>query len=872
MDATLRNGIVSVPYADTLDARGGAKTKNWLVVSGALPPGLTLLRSGVLSGTPTTAGAYTAELRVTAGKQKRTRSFTITIEAALGVTTTVLASGQVGAPYLDTLEASGGAGARVWSLAAGALPAGLALGADGIIRGTPTVPGTASLTARVTSGTQQAERAFTLPVIPVLTVVTDSLADGVVGRAYADTLRAVGMTGAPSWAVQSGALPAGLTLLASGALAGTPTTAGTSTFTVQVTSGADLATRTLGATIVPALVLTTTSLPNATATAAYSLALAATGGTGTYAWSLAGGTLPAGLTLSAAGVLSGIPSTPSSSSFTIRVTSGTQQVERGFTMLVSSPDAAAVVITTLRDSVELGDSLPLAAEARDAGDVVLPGRPIAWTSLNPAVATVSGTGVVRALSLGAVGIVASTTGAGGGTVSDTAILRVQPRPVDSVEVVPGESSLLIGETLQLATILRDRFGNVLAGRTVTWTSSDAGVAAVDPNTGFVTSGAAGTAEVVAFSEGVTDTAVVRVSRGLILTQVTGGLQHSCGVTEASLIFCWGRNAEGQLGDSSTIARIFPVRVRGTTSYASVTTGQLHSCALTTTNQAYCWGSNPDGRLGTADTLARSTPVAVAGGITFTQLTAGGTHTCGLTAAGVAYCWGLNQNGQLGNNSQIRSNVPVLVAGGHTFTAIVAGGVHTCGIDDAGAAWCWGLNSFGQVGDGTSGGVNLNKIVPTLVSGGRTYAAVGAGSAHTCAIATTGESYCWGQNGSSAAAAAKLGDGTTVLTRTTPTLVVGGLTFTSIAVGGDVTCGRTAGGSVHCWGLNGSGQLGDGTTTHRNVPTALAGGLTWDAFGVGGLHGCAIRDLGRTFCWGQNAQGAIGDGTTTNRTSPVPVRP
>lgn len=723
----------------------------------------------------------------------------------------------------------------------------------------------------MTSGAQQAERTLTLQVIPVLAVASDSLANGIVGQPYADTLRAVGATTTPTWAVQSGALPAGLTLLASGALAGTPTTAGTSTFTVQVSSGANVAARTLGVTIVPALAMTTTTLPNGTATAAYSQTLAATGGIGSYAWSVVAGALPDGLTLSTAGVLGGTPTTPSNNSFTLRVTSGTQQVERAFTVTISSPDAARVVITTTTDTVELGDSLQFAAEARDAGGVVLPGRPIAWSTLNAAVATVSGTGLARGQSLGAVGIVASTTGAGATTLSDTAILTVRPRPVASVEVLPGESSLLIGETLPLTAVLRDRFGAVLTGRTVTWTSSDAGVAAVDAGTGLVASGLAGTATITAFSEGVTGTALVRVSRGLILTQVSGGERHSCGRSEAGLVFCWGRNDVGQLGDSSTISRVFPVRARGAVTFLTVGSGQTHSCGLASSGQAYCWGQGANGRLGTGDTLTRTTPTPVAGGITFASLTVGWTHACGLTAAGTAYCWGLNASGQLGVNSGTNSFlVPTLVAGGHAFRSLSAGGVHTCGVTTADQALCWGLNSFGQIGDGSTGST-FNRIVPTAVSGGLAWRSVSAGNGHTCGLTTTDAAYCWGNNGASPNAG-RLGDGTTAASRAVPTAVVGGLTFLEVAAAGVHTCARTAIGEVHCWGENVAGQLGDGTNTSRAAPALLSGGVTWDALAAGGFHACAIRDAGRTFCWGANSLGAIGDGTTTNRNVPVPVRP
>lgn len=867
----LPDGIVGQPYSITLQTSGGTGSMSWGVLSGALPAGLTLLANGALSGTPTVAGSFTAELSVVSGAQTRTRTFNILVIPALQVTSTTLRAGLEGAAYADTLKAIGGVGGYAWTVSVGTLPAGLTLAANGVLSGTPTAAGSANVTVQVTSGAQSATRSLTVTVAAALAVTTTALAEGIVGQPYLDTLRAIGASGAANWGVLSGSLPAGLTLLSSGALSGTPTTVGTSNFTVQVTSGAQTASRALSVTVVPALAITTLTLPNGTIGIAYAQTLAVIGGTGAYTWSITTGALPTGLTLSAVGTIAGTPSLVANFPFTVRVTSGSQVADRAFTVLISAADAASVEITPPSGSVEQGDSLQLTAVAKDAGGVVIPGRTIVWTTLVGGVASVSNAGKVRGLTLGNAGIVATTSGALGVPVSDTAVISVIPVPVDSVEVVPGAASLLIGETQPFGTVLRGRNGSVLAGRVVNWTSSNPGVAAIDPNTGVVTTGVAGTAVITAISEGKAGTANVTVSRGFILTQVAAGDRHSCGLTDASLVYCWGRNLEGQLGDSTLTDRLFPVRVKGSTPFASVSSGFLHNCALTSTGDAWCWGSNSAGRLGDGTVVSRLTPVPVSGGITFASITAGGTHTCGLTAGGAAYCWGLGLSGQLGDNSVVSKSAPSLVAGGITFASLAAGGNHTCGLTAAGVAYCWGLNSFGQIGDSTSG-AGTNRIVPTAVKGGLTFTQISAASAHTCGIAINGQSYCWGSNGSNPATAGRLGDGTTVAQRTAPTLVAGGVQFTRILAGGVHSCARTAAGLIYCWGQNDSGALGDGTFVTRTSPVQVFGGETWDAFAIGNFHTCGIRDLGRTFCWGQNSEGGIGDGTVANRDRPAAVRP
>ena len=202
---------------------------------------------------------------------------------------------------------TGGDGA-VFTFSTGSSPTGGGGGAGGGGGGSSFAPG--GSTGTDTTGTPSVTISYT--VVPALAVTTTSLPGGVAGTAYSQALAATGGLTPYTWSVSGGSLPAGLNLnSATGEISGTPASAGASSFTIEVTdaeSPAMTATQPLSLTVTPApLAVTTTSLPGATLGSAYSAALAATGGTPPYAWSVTAGPLPPGLSLSSAGTISGTP-------------------------------------------------------------------------------------------------------------------------------------------------------------------------------------------------------------------------------------------------------------------------------------------------------------------------------------------------------------------------------------------------------------------------------------------------------------------------------------------------------------------------------------------------------------------------------------
>ena len=192
--------------------------------------------------------------------------------------------------------------------------------------------------------------------------------------------------------------------------------------------------------------------------------------------------------------------------------------------------------------------------------------------------------------------------------------------------------------------------------------------------------------------------------------------------------------------------------------------------------------------------------------------------------------------------------------------ITAGGYHSCGLTQSGAAYCWGRNSDGALGDGTT----VNRSTPTAVLGGLTFRSIRAGDFHTVAVTPSGAAYAWGYNGFG-----QLGDGT-ASNRPSPVAVLGGLTFASVDAGAYHSVALTASGAAYAWGSNSTGQLGDGTTTQRLSPVAVLGGLTFSSVDAGTGHTVALTTSGSAYGWGRNSDGQLGDGTGTDRSSPVAV--
>lgn len=249
-------------------------------------------------------------------------------------------------------------------------------------------------------------------------------------------------------------------------------------------------------------------------------------------------------------------------------------------------------------------------------------------------------------------------------------------------------------------------------------------------------------------KGILFSTATQIKEPTDITAIATGATHTCALTKEGAVWCWGGGRAGETGNPSYAwVNKKPRKIEGLPPAKQVATGLIHSCALTTAGEVWCWGGNRYGQLAdpnpkvSRSAQARPVPhlpsgiVAIRGGM--------GNATCALTASHEAWCWGAGGMGQLGNGAKVpRQDVPVKVQGISQIKDLTLGYQHACAIDGNDEAWCWGSGGHGELGHGQY----EESLVPVKVQGSLKVAQLSAGYYSTCAIRAHGpKAYCWGSN-------------------------------------------------------------------------------------------------------------------------------
>lgn len=333
--------------------------------------------------------------------------------------------------------------------------------------------------------------------------------------------------------------------------------------------------------------------------------------------------------------------------------------------------------------------------------------------------------------------------------------------------------------------------------------------------------------------------------------VAMAFQSTCALTADGKLHCWGENRSGEFGDGTLTPSATPVVGAGGMELAAVfgSMGTAQMCGLARDQAAYCWGYNANGELGTGVPGDHQPPVPVAGGLRFRSL-ATSYHSCGVATDGQAWCWGSGFGGQRGAGGPVASAGPGRVASTAAYTAITNGMQFSCALRQAdGHADCWGWGA----GMG-SGPADRSVDLPTPVSGDLRFTAISAGEEHVCALASDGQAWCWGEltpwpdgfRGApervaggrrfvEVASASRTGVFGASCARTAggevfcwhdgeaPLPLPGNRRFAGLAGGHGRFCGFTAGGAAFCWGWGSNGSGRPVLSTPAAIPAIPAPG-------------------------------------------------
>ncbi len=397
--------------------------------------------------------------------------------------------------------------------------------------------------------------------------------------------------------------------------------------------------------------------------------------------------------------------------------------------------------------------------------------------------------------------------------------------------------------------------------------------------------------------------------------VSVGWGTACAVTLSGGVDCWGANDSGQLGDGTQTTRSFPMPVLGNTGFpltgiASVSVGHGFACALSGGGAVSCWGDDTYLELGDDDdsprgyvdgaSLYAGRVIGLGGGAT--AVSAGDRSACALTGDGIL-CWGDDNDGELGDGQSLAIEtcgpangpcspwpIPLLtidtstvgfdsfsqplndgtnVAAVGDIASVAVGAGFACAVTAGGTVQCWGNDTSGQLGPGVAGG---NSLVPVKVPGLGGVQAVAVGDEFTCALDSMGAVSCWGDNSYDELGNAVVGpfNPTPVVVSTLPRAV-------ALSAGGASACAALVSGGLWCWGDNGFGKLGAGSTASDALPGPVSmtfgvlGGSIASEFSMGEESACAVNNTGAIECWGDDTLGELGSVVPTGSSNiPIPV--
>ena len=332
-------------------------------------------------------------------------------------------------------------------------------------------------------------------------------------------------------------------------------------------------------------------------------------------------------------------------------------------------------------------------------------------------------------------------------------------------------------------------------------------------------------------------------------------------TESGL-YAWGSGAGGRLGDGTIVSKSSPVQIGTLKNWKQVAAGESHTVAVKTDGTLWAWGVNTSGRLGDNTTAAKSSPVQIGSFTNWKQVSAS-SHTLAVKTNGTLWAWGVGTAGQLGDSAFSDRSSPVQLGLLTNWYQVAVGAQHSLAIKTDNTLWAWGVNTNGQLGNDTA----ANTQSPIQIGSLTNWRQVSAGinGRFSAAVKTDGTLWAWGLN-----TTGQLGDGTASNTNSSP-VQVGLLTnWKQVSCGTDFSVAVKTDGTIWSWGNGATGRLGDNTIVSKSSPVQIGSLTNWKQVSASSANGTAsaVKSDGTLWAWGANTSGQLGDGTTVSKSSPV----
>ena len=336
------------------------------------------------------------------------------------------------------------------------------------------------------------------------------------------------------------------------------------------------------------------------------------------------------------------------------------------------------------------------------------------------------------------------------------------------------------------------------------------------------------------------------------------------------LWSWGDNTFGPLGDNTGVKKSSPVQtIAYGVNWKQVSNfGNYHAAAIKTDGTLWCWGLGSSGVLGDNTITSRSSPVqTVTFGTNWVQVACGGDHTVAIKTDGTLWAWGNNATyGALGNNTVTARSSPVqTVVFGTNWKQVACGNSFSAAVKTDGTLWAWGYNAYGQIGDNSI--AHKSSPVQTIAFGSnwKNISTFNCPSGvHVACIKTDGTLWCWGRNTNG-----QLGDNSTAHKSSPVQTIAFGSNWKQVSVGATHTAAIKTDGTLWLWGSNTNGALGDNTLVQKSSPVqTITRGTNWKQVCTGNTFTAAVKTDGTLWCWGLGTSGQLGDNTIVSKSSPV----